>query len=131
MTRRTADEPQVHRITGARRSHTEDLDRRINRYLISMAVRTICVIGVFVVPGPARWVLVVGAVFLPYVAVLLANATDRRSTAPPPAVDHRSLTAVRSCDRDPDPAPTVPGTVVQGRIVSGPPPSTEPTDPPT
>jgi hypothetical protein len=38
-----------------------------------------------VTSGPLRWVLVAGAVFLPYVAVVLANATDRRSYAGPPA----------------------------------------------
>jgi hypothetical protein len=68
----------VHQITSAPRSHTEDQDARIQRYLISMGIRTVCVILVFVVSGPLRWVFIVGAVVLPYVAVVMANAADHR-----------------------------------------------------
>lgn len=70
----------VVRITTAAPSPNEDIAARQRRYLISMAIRTACVIGAVVVgPGVLRWVLVAGAVFLPYVAVVMANATDRRS----------------------------------------------------
>ena len=44
-----------------------------------MGLRTVCFVGAVVVgPGILRWVLVVGAVFLPYVAVVLANAAAPR-----------------------------------------------------
>lgn len=67
------------RITSAPHSRADDIATRQRRYLISMAVRTGCVIGAVVVgPGILRWVLVAGAVFLPYVAVVIANATDNR-----------------------------------------------------
>jgi hypothetical protein len=65
---------EVHRISGAPPPHSADLDRRVSRYLLSMAVRTGCLLLVFVVPGPARWGCAAGAVALPYVAVILANA---------------------------------------------------------
>ena len=39
-----------------------------------MSVRTVCVIGAIFIPGWPRWVLIAGAVLLPYVAVVLANA---------------------------------------------------------
>jgi hypothetical protein len=71
----------VYRITDARPAHSDDLNRRINRYLVSMAIRTACVVLVFVVHGPLRWVFAVGAVLLPYLAVILANASDRRRGA--------------------------------------------------
>jgi hypothetical protein len=71
-------------ITGAPRAHSDDLDRRINRYLISMLIRTVCVVLVVVVDSPVRWVFAVGAVILPYVAVVLANARGDRRTPPPP-----------------------------------------------
>ena len=48
------------------------------RYLVSMGVRTACVVLTFVVPGPARWFFAAGAVVLPYVAVVAANAGSRR-----------------------------------------------------
>jgi hypothetical protein len=127
VTRRGADEPEVYRITGAPRSHTDDLNRRVNRYLISMAIRTACVVLVFVVHGPLRWIFVVGAVFLPYVAVLFANATDRRHGAPLPTVDHRGLSAgggggAASADGVTR-RPTDPSTVVlEGHVVAGPKP---------
>lgn len=67
------------RITTASTSVAEDIAVRQRRYLISMAVRTACVIGAVVVgAGVLRWVLIAGAVLLPYVAVVLANATTRK-----------------------------------------------------
>jgi len=68
----------VYTITGAQTSMSADLDRRTKRYLISMGVRTACFLGAIVVPGPLRWVLVVGAVVLPYVSVVFANAGRER-----------------------------------------------------
>jgi hypothetical protein len=49
------------------------LDLRIKRYLISMGIRTVCVILVLVVHGPSRWVFAVLAICLPYIAVVMAN----------------------------------------------------------
>ncbi|MFI7589024.1 DUF3099 domain-containing protein [Spongisporangium articulatum] len=64
----------VQSITTARPARSEDQGARIKRYLIAMAIRTVCVVLAVVVPGPARWVFATGAVFLPYVAVVMANA---------------------------------------------------------
>lgn len=72
-------------ITSARVSHSEDLRRRQLRYLFSMGLRTVCFVLAIVTTGPLRWALVAGAVFLPYIAVVLANATDRRTSAGPPS----------------------------------------------
>jgi len=66
------------RITTAPTSFADDIAGRQRRYLISMAVRTACVVGAVVVgPGLLRWLLVAGAVLLPYVAVVLANTQIR------------------------------------------------------
>ncbi len=62
------------RITSARVSRTEAVRRREVRYLLSMGVRTACFVAAIVVHGPARWVLVIAAFILPYVAVVIANA---------------------------------------------------------
>jgi hypothetical protein len=90
---RDQDPATVYRITGAAPSRSKDLDRRVNRYLISMGIRTLCVLLVFVVPGPTRWLFAAGAVFLPYVAVLLANAGGTRRDGGPPPVERRGLAA--------------------------------------
>jgi Protein of unknown function (DUF3099) len=66
------------RITDARTSHSDDLRHRQKRYLMSMAIRTLCFIGAVIVDSWLRWVLVVAALFLPYVAVVMANAVGRR-----------------------------------------------------
>lgn len=76
---------QVHSITGAQQSTTEDQAPRTRRYLISMGIRTACVIAAIIVPGWPRWILIAGAVILPYIAVVAANSgRTRRSTAPAP-----------------------------------------------
>lgn len=67
------------RITTAGVNRNEEIDGRVRNYLVSMTFRVICFgAAVAVGPGPLRWVLIVGAVFLPYVAVVMANATDTR-----------------------------------------------------
>jgi hypothetical protein len=54
----------------------EELSGRQRRYIISMAIRTLCFVGAVVIDdGWLRWLLVAGAVFLPYAAVIMANAS--------------------------------------------------------
>lgn len=88
------DPPVV--ITSARASRSDDIRRRQLRYLLSMGIRTACFVLAFVVSGPLRWVFVAGAVFLPYVAVVVANTSSQRA-APPVAPyvpdDTRALNA--------------------------------------
>ena len=69
---------QVHSITGARPALRDDQAPRTRKYLISMAIRTACVLGAIVVPGWPRWILLAGAVVLPYLAVVIANAGRER-----------------------------------------------------
>ncbi len=81
----SANAPVV--ITSARTSHSDDLRRRELRYLVSMGVRTACFVLAFVTSGPIRWVFFAGAVLLPYVAVVVANAgSSREPEAPAPYV---------------------------------------------
>ncbi len=65
---------EVFTITGAQRALSQEQTGRTRRYLISMGIRTACVLGAIVVPGWPRWVLIAGAVVLPYLAVVVANA---------------------------------------------------------
>lgn len=68
------------RITTAATSREEEIAGRQRRYVISMTVRTLCFVGAIVVgPGWLRWVLVAGAALLPYVAVVMANASSTKS----------------------------------------------------
>ncbi len=87
----------VYRITGARRGLSEDVRGRQTRYLVSMGIRTACFVLAVVVPVPALRVLfLVGALVLPYLAVVAANAGRERvvtlpPTPPPGAAPPRGL----------------------------------------
>jgi hypothetical protein len=98
--------PQVAVITDARRGTTLDLEARTKRYLITMGIRTACFLGMIVVPGVWKLVLLVGAALLPGIAVLFANAEDRHVA--PFAPDDSN---------DPWTAPALPaGTVIPGEV---------------
>ncbi|MET1061239.1 MAG: DUF3099 domain-containing protein [Nocardioides sp.] len=69
------------RITTAPRSRAEDIAARQKRYIYSMGLRTVCFVGAVVVGGGwLMWAFLVGAIFLPYVAVVMANAGPGRNT---------------------------------------------------
>jgi hypothetical protein len=74
---------KVFEITSAAESHSSELGAREKRYAISMAIRTACFVGAVVASGPLRWVLIAGAILLPYTSVVLANAGVRRKGAGP------------------------------------------------
>ncbi|MDO5700395.1 MAG: DUF3099 domain-containing protein [Bowdeniella nasicola] len=87
---------KVYSITSARRALSEDVDDRNMRYLVTMVIRTVCVLAVALIPHWYRWLFAVGAVVLPILAVLVVNAgreprgsidetTDPRSAQPHPA----------------------------------------------
>jgi hypothetical protein len=68
------------RITTASASRKDEIAGRQRRYVISMTIRTICFVAAILVgPGWVRWVLVAGALLLPYVAVVMANATHSKT----------------------------------------------------
>jgi hypothetical protein len=84
-------------ITSLPRSPDDDRKARMIKYSITMGIRLLCIIVCFLVPG--YWVIIpaVGAIVLPYVAVVLANVSTGRPTelmrpdqlALPPADDKR------------------------------------------
>lgn len=61
-------------ITSAPKSLKNDLAARQKRYLLSMSIRTICFLLTVVLPSPLRWFALAGAMLLPYIAVVVANA---------------------------------------------------------
>ena len=61
-------------ITSAPRSLKNDLAGRQRRYLISMIIRTVCFLLTVALPSPSRWFALAGAMVLPYIAVVIANA---------------------------------------------------------
>src|SRR5713226_10254096 len=86
---RSAHQPRrdrPHVVTEARRSLTEDVAYRQRRYLIMMGIRVVCfVVAVLLFVNHAGWLTAipaVGAIVIPYFAVIFANGgrepTSRR-----------------------------------------------------
>lgn len=65
-------------ITSVGRPLSQDVHDRTVRYLVSMGIRTGCIIGAYLVEGWLTWVMIAGAVVLPYLAVVAANAGQER-----------------------------------------------------
>lgn len=70
----------VYTVTDAQRPMSEDISHRERRYLITMGVRALCfllsILFAVTLHGAGRWLAIValiGAVILPYIAVVFAN----------------------------------------------------------
>ena len=73
MRRKSSDESL--RITSASRPRSEDIHGREKRYLISMGIRTACfLLAVLFMGHWVMWLVLAASVFLPYFAVVIANA---------------------------------------------------------
>ncbi|WP_067473132.1 DUF3099 domain-containing protein [Actinomadura hibisca] len=95
---------EVYTVTNAPRPLSEDIGSRQRRYLLSMGIRTACFLGAaFTAMGGAPlWVvglLVVGAVFLPYISVVIANGgrepTAAARFAGPDSQHHKGISGQR------------------------------------
>jgi hypothetical protein len=73
----TAGHPEVVSITDAAAAHSEDMRERMIKYALAMGIRMVCLILIFVVDGWFKLVAVAGAVFLPWIAVVIANGSDK------------------------------------------------------
>lgn len=74
----------VQSVTTASPGHSVDIDARLKRYMVMMTVRVVCFVLAIVVSGWPRWFFIAGAIILPYLAVVVANARDVRN---PPGRD--------------------------------------------
>lgn len=66
-------------VTTAAEGRSSDLASRQRRYLVTMGIRLACLPLAVLVDGWLRWFFIIGAVVLPYIAVVIANATRRPS----------------------------------------------------
>ncbi|MEP6462523.1 MAG: DUF3099 domain-containing protein [Frankiaceae bacterium] len=69
----------VYVVTNAGRSRREEIDDRQKKYLIKMAIRTLCLIGAIIlyalhVPFVFILVLIIASTVLPWMSVVVANA---------------------------------------------------------
>jgi Protein of unknown function (DUF3099) len=96
------DQEPNYRITDAPASLTDDLGVRYRKYVVSMVIRTACFLCFAFIDHWSRWLFIGGAVFLPYVAVVLANA-GRESRGPVPS----SFTVAPQAPRPPEQLPAI------------------------
>lgn len=85
MAGRRREQDDAVRITTAASSRNEDIAARQKRYLWSMSLRSACFVGAVVAAlAGLTWLwpfLIAGAIVLPYIAVVLANAATTRTDA--------------------------------------------------
>ncbi|MCZ2402644.1 DUF3099 domain-containing protein [Paenarthrobacter sp. Z7-10] len=69
----SAGSENIHNITDARTGQTDDMHRRMVKYALAMGIRLVCLLLIFVLDGWLKLIAVAGAVFLPWIAVVIAN----------------------------------------------------------
>jgi fatty acid desaturase len=68
-------------ITTVGQSPEQERKSRMVKYLIAMTIRVVCIVAAIFVDGWLMWLCFAGAIFLPYFAVVIANAQVSRSGA--------------------------------------------------
>jgi predicted tellurium resistance membrane protein TerC len=63
-------------------SPLDDRRKRMRKYAIAMSIRTVCLILLVIIPDWWRYIFGVGAIVLPYVAVVLANVGANGASSP-------------------------------------------------
>ena len=71
--------PEVQGVTTAAAGRSADREARMKVYLVQMLLRTACFVAALFTHGWWQLGFILGAVVLPYVAVVMANATASRS----------------------------------------------------
>ena len=77
------EQDEAVRITTAASSRDADIAARQKRYLFSMTLRSLCFVGAIVAAllhiGWLWPILIAGALVLPYIAVVMANAANSKA----------------------------------------------------
>ncbi|MBU6347846.1 MAG: DUF3099 domain-containing protein [Actinomycetales bacterium] len=81
-----AADPEVYSITEVSAGTSQDQRRRQATYLVGMGMRTFCFVGAVIAHGTLRWLLIAGAILLPYFCVVLANAGRERGLVAMPTI---------------------------------------------
>ncbi|AXJ11088.1 DUF3099 domain-containing protein [Arthrobacter sp. PM3] len=83
---------EVHSITDAAAAHSDEMRQRMIKYAVAMGIRMVCLVLIFVVDGWFKLVPVLGAVFLPWIAVVIANGSDKAEIHSDSLLDYVPLT---------------------------------------
>ena len=78
----------MHSITSVAVPLSVDQAQRYRRYLMSMAIRSVCFVGSVLTHGWQRWTFFVGALVLPWIAVVIANAGKENAAGAADSLQH-------------------------------------------
>jgi hypothetical protein len=117
-----AGHPEVISITDAAAAHSEDMRERMIKYALAMGIRMVCLIMIFVVDGWLKLVAVAGAVFLPWIAVVIANGSDKAEIHSDALLDYTPYAELGAADDDSGTAESADTadepTVLQGELIA-------------
>ncbi|MFF2318677.1 DUF3099 domain-containing protein [Arthrobacter sp. NPDC058097] len=116
-----AGHPEVISITDAAAAHSEDMRERMVKYALAMGIRMVCLILIFVVDGWFKLVAVAGAVFLPWIAVVIANGSDKAEIHSDALLDYTpyaELGAAEESGTAESPGTADEPTVLQGELIA-------------
>ena len=110
--------PEVHSITDAAAAHSEDMRERMIKYALAMGIRMVCLILIFVVDGWFKLIPVAGAVFLPWIAVVIANGSDKAEAHSDALLDYAPYAELESAEvLQPDEFGEDSPSVLQGELI--------------
>ncbi|MEV7604292.1 DUF3099 domain-containing protein [Paenarthrobacter sp. NPDC089322] len=118
-----SSDPEVHSITDAAAAHSEDMRDRIIKYAVAMGIRMVCIILIFVVDGWFKIIAVAGAVFLPWIAVVIANGSDKAEDHSESLLDDVAAAEIEGSSHPEEEDASNDVTVLQGEIVEDEPPA--------
>jgi hypothetical protein len=107
----------VHSITDAASAHSEDMRQRMIKYALAMGIRLVCLILIFVVDGWFKLVMVAGAVFLPWIAVVIANGSDKAEIHSDSLLDSAPLAELEGSSWSPANEDGPDDAVLQGELI--------------
>ncbi|WP_159699671.1 DUF3099 domain-containing protein [Arthrobacter sp. 18067] len=109
-------DPEVHSITDAAAAHSEDMRERMIKYAVAMGIRMVCIVLIFVVDGWFKIIAIAGAVFLPWIAVVIANGNDKAEDHSESLLDYVAVPEIERSTQ-PEEEPSDAPTVLQGELV--------------
>ena len=116
--RRGAPDTGVQAITNAAVPHSEDMHHRMVQYAVTMGIRMVCLAAIFVFDGWFKIVPIVGAVVLPWVAVMIANGgSDISAQETVELLDEAPQYSLPAADPDLSDGVTSPGDILTGELV--------------
>ncbi|WP_044572168.1 DUF3099 domain-containing protein [Arthrobacter alpinus] len=113
-----ASATEVPTITNAIPAHSDEMRQRMVKYAVTMGIRMVCIGAIFLFDGWYRLIPVIGAVLLPWVAVVIANgAADVNHQETVDLLDAAPLNEVAGGSAPMDDAESQQGDILTGEIV--------------